>query len=89
MDTNRSNKEAKKELQKQQKRFQQLEEDITTLKDKKEKAQQSLASHEIYADKTKFAQAEADLKKADWELKRLNKEYEEVFDKIVELEGKG
>ncbi|HEY4148829.1 MAG TPA: ABC-F family ATP-binding cassette domain-containing protein [Chitinophagaceae bacterium] len=82
-----SNKEAKKELQKFQKRFQQLEEDISRWNEKKAQAQLALSSHEIYADKTKFAQTEADFKKAEWELKRLNKEYEEVFDKIVALEG--
>ncbi len=81
------NKEAKKELQKQQKRFQQLEEDITRWNNKKEQLQQSLSSREIYADKNKFAQAEADLKKANEELNRLNREYEQVFEKIVELEG--
>jgi len=49
--------------------------------------QAALASHEIYADKNKFAQTEADFKKAGQELARLNKEYEEVFEKIVALEG--
>ena len=81
------NKEAKKELQKQQKRFQQLEEDITKWNEKKTQLQLALASHEIYADKNRFAQTEADFKKAGQELARLNKEYEEVFEKIVALEG--
>jgi ATP-binding cassette subfamily F protein 3 len=81
------NKEVKKELQKQQKLFQQLEQDISRWNEKKAQSQLALSSHEIYADKTKFAQMEADLKKAEWELKRLNKEYEEVFEKIVALEG--
>jgi len=83
------NKEAKKELQKQQKRFQQLEEEITKWTEKKTQLQGALASHEIYADKNKFAQTEADFKKAGQELARLNKEYEEVFEKIVALEGSG
>jgi len=83
------NKEAKKELQKQQKRFQQLEEDITKWTEKKTQLQLALASHEIYADKNKFAQTEADFKKAGQELARLNKEYEEVFEKIVALEANG
>jgi len=32
-------------------------------------------------------ETEADFKKAGQELARLNKEYEEVFEKIVALEG--
>ncbi len=74
-------------MHKFQKRIQQLEEDITRWTDKKNLLQQQLSSHEIYADKNKFAQAETDLKKANDELNRLNKEYEQVFEKIVALEG--
>ena len=81
------NKEAKKELQKQQKIFQQLEENISRAKQKKEQLQQALSLPETYSDKTKFVQAEADYKKASDELNRLNKQYEEVFEKIIELEG--
>jgi len=81
------NKEAKKELQRQQKIFQQLEEDISKLNDKKTKLQLALASHETYSDKKKFIQAEADFKKVNDDLYQLNKQYEEVFEKIVELEG--
>ena len=57
------------------------------MKERQSKLQMSLSSHEIYADKNKFTQAEADFKKAGQELARLNKEYEEVFEKIVSLEG--
>ena len=81
------NKEAKKELQRQQKIFQQLEEDISKLNDKKAQLQLALASHETYSDKKKFIQAEADFKKVNDDLYQLNKQYEEVFEKIVELEG--
>ncbi|MBS1567531.1 MAG: ABC-F family ATP-binding cassette domain-containing protein [Bacteroidetes bacterium] len=81
------NKEQKKELQKFQKRFQQLEQDISKWNEKKAQLELALGSHEIYADKNRFAQTEADLKKAGQELQKLNKEYEEVFEKIMELES--
>jgi ATP-binding cassette, subfamily F, member 3 len=81
------NKETKKELQKQQKIFQQLESDIIKLTEKKTQIQASLSLPETYSDKNKFVQAEADLKKVAAELDQLNKKYEEVFEKIMELEA--
>ncbi|MEP7278523.1 MAG: ABC-F family ATP-binding cassette domain-containing protein [Bacteroidota bacterium] len=81
------NKEIKKELQRQQKIFQQLETDIGRLTEKKEKLQASLGLPETYSDKNKFVQAEADYKQAVAELERLNKQYEFVFEKIMELEA--
>src|SRR5450432_194242 len=81
------NKETKKELQKQQKIFQQLESDIIKLTEKKTQIQASLSLPETYSDKNKFVQAEADLKKVAAELDQLNNKYEEVFEKIMELEA--
>jgi ATP-binding cassette, subfamily F, member 3 len=80
------NKEAKKELQRQQKIFQQLEEKILKLKQEKATLEASLASSEVYSDKNKYMQTESDYKKAAEELGSLNKEYEMVFEKIMELE---
>jgi ATP-binding cassette subfamily F protein 3 len=81
------NKETKKELQRQQKIFQQLEERIALLKDQKNKAETALGSPEVYGDKNKYDRTESDYRKAGTELEKLNKEYEQVFEKIVELEG--
>ncbi|MEO8582718.1 MAG: ABC-F family ATP-binding cassette domain-containing protein [Flavitalea sp.] len=81
------NKEAKKELQKQQRIFQELEEKITQIKKEKNKLESDLSTSEIYADKNKYAQTEAGYKKAAAELEKLNKEYEFVFERIVQLEG--
>ncbi len=83
------NKEAKKELQKQQKIFQQLEADISRLGEKKTQIQASLGLPETYSDKNKFRQAESDYKKTSDELDKLNKEYEVVFEKIMALEAGG
>lgn len=80
------NKEAKKELQKQQRLFQQLEEKIAGLKEQAGKLEAALGSPDVYSDKNKFAQAEAEYKKAKEELNKANKEYEVVFERIMELE---
>jgi ATP-binding cassette subfamily F protein 3 len=82
------NKEVKKELQKQQRVFQQLEENIGQLNKQKAELEAQLTAPETYADKDKFLKTETDYKKVSDELQRLNKQYEEVFEKIMELEAK-
>jgi ATP-binding cassette, subfamily F, member 3 len=81
------NKETKKELQKQQKLFQQYEEKIAQLKEEKKKLEDALSSSATYSDKGKYTQTEEAYKKVESELTKLNREYELVFDKIVELEN--
>ena len=82
------NKEQKKELQKQQKLFQQLEEKVALLTSQKSALEAALTDPATYSDKQKFIQAEAAYNKAAVELEQLNKQYEQVFEKIVELEAK-
>jgi ATP-binding cassette subfamily F protein 3 len=79
------NKEVKKELQKQQRLFQQLEEKIAELKAQQSKLEADLGLQEIYGDKNKFTQTEAAYKATLDELDKLNKEYEVVFEKIVDM----
>jgi ATP-binding cassette, subfamily F, member 3 len=81
------NKEQKKELQKQQRYFQQLEEKIAVLTKQKNELEASLTDPSVYSDKNKFAAAESNYKKAAAELLPLNKQYEELFEKIVGLEA--
>ena len=81
-------KDAKKELQKVQKRFQQLEEMIAKLTEKKATLENSLSLPEVYTDTKKFQAAEADYKAAVEELRKANAEFETVFEKMVALEGK-
>jgi ATP-binding cassette subfamily F protein 3 len=81
------NKEAKKELQKQQRIFQQLEEQIAGLNSKKSGLEAALGSPDIYADGKKFVETENAYKKINDELKELNSRYEQVFEKIMELEA--
>ncbi|PZR25448.1 MAG: ABC transporter ATP-binding protein [Citrobacter freundii] len=80
------NKEAKKELQKLQKNFQQLEEKIAQLNKEKARLEAALADPATYTDKTKFKQAEDAYKTAETELSRANTEYEQTFEKIMEME---
>jgi len=81
-------KEAKKELQKQQKIFQQLEEQIGKLTIHKGELEASLVNPTIYSDKSKFLEAEMAYKKASDELVKLHQQYEKTFDLIVSLESK-
>ena len=80
------NKESKKESQKLQRQFQQLEETVSQLKTKKEQLELSLAAPETYSDKKKFLETESAYKKAEEELARAIREYERVFEKMMENE---
>jgi len=81
-------KDLKKEHQKIQKQFQQLEEKIALLNQQKTKLETALASHDIYSDKNKFVQTETDYKTVSLNLQKANTEYETVFEKLMELENK-
>jgi ATP-binding cassette subfamily F protein 3 len=80
------NKDAKKELQRQQRLFQELEQKIAALTQQRAKLEASLADPGTYSDRTKFVAAETEYKKASDELNKANREYEVVFEKIMELE---
>ena len=80
-------KEKKKELQRVQRHFQQVEEQIAQVNKKKAELEAALADPAVYSDKTKFLEAETGYKKADQELTGLNKQYEQLFEKIMEMEG--
>jgi len=81
-------KEQKKELQKQQRLFQQLEEKMDELKKKLNELESLLATPETYSDKTKFIQTETEYQQTNEELTKITRQYEIVFEKILELEDK-
>ena len=81
-------KEIKKEYQKNKTRFQQIEEKLAQLNKTKAALELLMASPDGYANKDKFHQTETDYKKLTNELEALNKEYEIVFEKVMELEEK-
>jgi ATP-binding cassette subfamily F protein 3 len=82
-------KELKKELQKQQRNLQQLEEKLAALTKQKKTLEDQLTLPEIYSDKNKFLTTEAEYKKITTTLETTNAEYETVFEKLVALEEKG
>ncbi len=80
------NRELQRELQKQQRQLINLEADITKASAEKTRLEQALAAPENYAYKKKFVTVENDYKKAKEKLQSLNKEYETLFEKVMELE---
>ena len=81
-------KEVKKEYQKNKNRFQQIEEKLALLNQRKVELEQLMASPENYTNKEKFNDTEVAYKNIVGELEILNKEYEIVFEKVMELEEK-
>jgi ATP-binding cassette subfamily F protein 3 len=76
----------KKELLKQQKTFQQLEKKVAELTQQKEELEIKLTHPETYANAGEFKKTEASYKEAVSKLEAANKEYEKVFEKIIELD---
>jgi ATP-binding cassette subfamily F protein 3 len=77
--------DAKKEAEKIKKQFGLLEEKIAKLNKQKMSLENDLGTPDIYSNKTKFAETEAAYKKVNDELTIVNKEYEVVFEKMMEL----
>jgi ATP-binding cassette subfamily F protein 3 len=84
---NTINKELQKELQKEQRRLTNLEAELTKAKEAEVKLENALGDPANYADKSKFVTIESDYKKAKENRIRLEKEYETVFEKVMDLEG--
>jgi len=80
------NKEAKKLLQKQQKRVEQLEADIKHLQSESNRLELQLSAPEIYADRQKFLVAESEYKKAALSLTVAMQTYDAALEKLMELE---
>lgn len=85
---NSNNSDLKKELQKQQRQFQQLEEKVAQQKKKVQQLESDLGNPEIYSDKQKFRNAEEAYQRENAALGKMNEEYEVVFEKVMELEAK-
>jgi ATP-binding cassette subfamily F protein 3 len=81
------NRELQRELQKQQRNLANLEADLTKAQEAKAKIEAALAIPTNFNDKQKFLALEADYKKAQQSLESLNKQYEALFEKVMELEG--
>ncbi len=81
-------KEMKKEYQKHKNRFQQIEEKLAQLNKRKIELEAAMALPDSYSNKDKFQQTENEYKKINGEISALDKEYEVVFEKVMELEEK-
>ena len=80
------NKEAKKQLQKQQKLVEQLDTDIIRLQSESSRLELQLSAPEIYADRQKFLVAESEYKKAVLSLSLARQNYDVALEKLMELE---
>jgi len=80
------NKETKKLLQKQQKRVEQLDEDIKRLQTESNRLELQLSAPDIYADRQKFLVAESEYKKAALQLTIARQQYDVALEKLMELE---
>ncbi|HEY6977434.1 MAG TPA: ATP-binding cassette domain-containing protein [Chitinophagaceae bacterium] len=84
---NNQSREQKKELQRLQKQFKKLEQEINELNAGKAGIELELARPENYADKSKFQQLENDYKNIQLKIAKANITYEQLFEKILELES--
>ena len=80
------NKEAKKQLQKQQKLVEQLDADIIRLQSESSRLELQLSAPEIYADRQKFLVAESEYKKAVLSLSVVRQNFDVALEKLIELE---
>ena len=79
-------RDQKKELQRQQRLLQQLEEKIGNAASEKQRLESLLASAETYSNKQAYLETETAYKEVSEELVKLNFEYEKVFEKLMELD---
>ncbi len=85
-ETKVENAPANKEAEKVKKQFKELEIKIAELNKKKTALENELAAPDIYNNNAKFVETEAAYKKVTFDLKSVNKEYEVVFEKMMEVE---
>ncbi|HUX83804.1 MAG TPA: ABC-F family ATP-binding cassette domain-containing protein, partial [Chitinophagaceae bacterium] len=83
----RENRDARRELQRQQKKFKDLEARIGELQQNKDQLESSLGSPEIYADRPRFLEFESRYKDAVDRLEALTRQYEAVFQRLLEMES--
>ncbi len=75
-------------MQKQQRRLVNLEADINKADKEKEQIEAALAISENYSNRQKFVELETSYKQVQQTIGMLNKMYEELFEKVMELESK-
>ncbi|MDE3252732.1 MAG: ABC-F family ATP-binding cassette domain-containing protein [Bacteroidota bacterium] len=81
-------KEFQKELQKQQRKLGSLEAELTKAKEVEAACETALGDPDNYADRNKFVKLESDYQSAKSRRLQLEKEYEQVFETVLDLESK-
>lgn len=84
---NTFNSEQQKEFQKLQKQFSKVESELERIKSRQKNIETDMTAPEIYADRSKFLQLENEYKNNNQRIAVLNKEYEDLFEKILEREA--
>ena len=79
--------EQQKELQKLQKQFSKTESELEKIKSRQRNIETDMAAPEVYADRNNFLQLENEYKSNEQKIISLNKEYEDLFEKILEKEA--
>lgn len=82
------NKELQKEIQKQQKKLSQIEASLSKAQEEQKQIELEMGKPDTYTNKQQFAQLENAYKSIKDQINTLNKEYEMVFEQIIELETK-
>jgi ATP-binding cassette subfamily F protein 3 len=84
---NNINREQQKELQRLQKQFSKLESSLNELNQQKTNIETELADPKNYSDKNKFPELEERYQSVQKKISLANKEYEVLFEKIMQLES--
>ncbi len=79
--------EQQKELQKLQKQFSKTESELEKIKSHQQQVELDMAAPGVYADKNKFLQLENEHKNNLVKINLMNKEYEQLFEKILDMEA--
>lgn len=80
------NREVKKELQKLQRIFRELETILDRLRVQQQQLESRLTDPEVYADRQKFLECESEYGKVSNRYEETNREYERVFERLMQLE---
>jgi ATP-binding cassette, subfamily F, member 3 len=84
---NNPDRDSKKELQRLQKQFSRLEEEINKMNADKANIELDLGKPDVYSDVKKFQQLETNHKNILQKLQTAEKEYEQLFEKIMQMEA--
>ncbi len=84
---NSFNSEQQKEFQKLQKQFSKVESELERIKNQQKQIENDMALPDVYANRNKFVQLENEHKSNNQKITALTKEYEDLFEKVLEREA--